>query len=90
MVDTYLPDCGLKGIDEALRQAETAETKLSGEERTVLGFSYYSPYFLNEAELQKVKFLTAVFFLCAEKRMRIERDYREELKVARYHAQSRR
>ena len=66
LVDTYLPACGLKGIDEALRQAETAETKLSAEERAVWGFSYYSPYFLNEAELQKVKFLTAVFF-CAPK-----------------------
>lgn len=88
LVEAYLPDCRQKGIVEALQQAETSELKLSAEERAVLGFAYYSPFFLNEVELQKGKTPKSSIFSCVEERLQIERECREMLNNLRYRTQS--
>lgn len=88
LVEAYLPDCREKGIVKALQQAETAELKLSSEERAALGFAYYSPFFLNTAELQKGKTPKSSIFSCVEERLKIEREYRKTLNESRYRAQS--
>ena len=84
LVETFLPLCGYDAVVKALRQATTAEVKLTPEERAALGFAYYSPYFCDEVELQFGKIPGSNIFSCTEGRLQEECEYREYLKQERW------
>ena len=75
LVDFYLPRCGIKGMQHALKEARTTDIKLTPEERACLGYSYYSPFVCDEGDLLKV-------FACVEDHLQREMAYRRELEDA--------
>ena len=86
LLEDFLPDCDFKRIVAALKQSDTAETKLTAEERAALGFAYYSPYFFDEVDLKYGKIPGSSIFACVEERLREEREYRAHLQEERWKA----
>ena len=87
IVDLYLPSCGIRGIVEAMKQAQTADIKLSKEERSCQAFAYYSPYFCNEVNLCQNKLPQSSIFSCAEEYLHIETEHWNALQQALWQAE---
>ena len=66
IVDLYVSSCGVKGIAEVLKKAQTSETKLTSEERACQAFAYCSPYFCSEVGLEQNKMPESSIFACVE------------------------
>lgn len=66
VVDLYLPYCGVKGIAEVLKKAQTPDIKLTPEERACQAFTYCSPYLCSEVGLAQNKLPESSIFACVE------------------------
>lgn len=80
LVDYYLPRCGIKGLTQALKAAQTADIKLTPEERACLAYSYYSPFFCDAIELRK-QIPGSTVFACVEDQLKNEQEYRQNLQT---------
>ena len=70
IVDLYVSSCGVKGIVEVLKKAQTPETKLTPEERACQAFTYRSPYFCSEVGVAQNKVPESSIFACVEDYLR--------------------
>ncbi len=78
LVDMFVAKCGVEGIVKALKTAQTPETKLTSDEKECQAFTYYSPFFFSEEDLQKTVPGSNIF-ACVEDRLQIEHDDLQEL-----------
>lgn len=81
MLDMYKNIAGADGIKMSLKSARTKDIKLKADEKEVLAFAYYCPYFDNEIDLLNKSFPQSSIFSCvveALKEIRASREKYEE------------
>ena len=85
IAERYVSRVGVKGLINALKKAQTPETKLSADENEVLALAYYSPYHSDEHDGIAPQVPGWAISTCVANRLASESAYLESLRTISGH-----